>query len=72
MVRLTPNDAARAIEDLDLYRDLLRQAFGQRRKQLRNTLDFKGIAALAPYATRRAEELEIKDYVFMANELAQR
>ena len=72
VVRLTPNNAACAIEDLELYRDLLRRAFGQRRKQLRNTLDFKGIAALAPYAARRAEELEIKDYVFMANELARR
>ena len=47
------------------------QAFGQRRKQLRNSLEIMHIESLERYyGPRRAEELAFTDYVFMANELA--
>ncbi|MBF2735120.1 MAG: 16S rRNA (adenine(1518)-N(6)/adenine(1519)-N(6))-dimethyltransferase, partial [Betaproteobacteria bacterium AqS2] len=70
VVRLAPNRNAASIADPGLYAELLRQAFGQRRKQLRNSLAAMPVESLARYGGRRAEELEFADYVFMANELA--
>lgn len=55
---------------------MVKAAFGQRRKTLRNTLkpwlaeaDF---AALGLDATRRGETLEVADYVAIANHVAGR
>jgi 16S rRNA (adenine1518-N6/adenine1519-N6)-dimethyltransferase len=75
VVRLLP----RPREELDAKDDALmarvvRQAFSQRRKMLRNTLrgvmDETGLDALGIAPSRRAEELAVSDYVRICNALA--
>ena len=68
MVRLTPHAHQPWPEvDLDLLRQVVAQAFSQRRKTLRN--NFKNIhndAALASIGidpAQRAETLELKDFI---------
>jgi len=68
ILRLQPNPKFEAkVTDFDRYEDLVRQAFSQRRKTIRNTL--KGLcsseqiekAGLVP--TQRAEELSVTDFI---------
>ncbi|HMM55609.1 MAG TPA: 16S rRNA (adenine(1518)-N(6)/adenine(1519)-N(6))-dimethyltransferase RsmA [Candidatus Desulfobacillus sp.] len=77
VVRMLPRPAADlAARDEALLAAIVRDAFSQRRKMLRNTLrahlgeaDFE---ALAIDPRRRAEELAVGDYVRIANRLVER
>jgi 16S rRNA (adenine1518-N6/adenine1519-N6)-dimethyltransferase len=74
VVRLTPRREPLHPET-SLYRSLVKQAFGQRRKQLRNA--WNGIAQndaereiLEPHGQKRGEELAPTDYAAVAQQLA--
>jgi 16S rRNA (adenine1518-N6/adenine1519-N6)-dimethyltransferase len=75
VVRLVPRDPARiGIADPSLFAHVVRDAFGQRRKTLRNALsalcgsdDFNA-AGVNPSA--RAETLEVDQFIALANRLA--
>ena len=75
VVRMIPKPAAeRAARDEHLLGEIVTQAFGQRRKTLRNTLKGRvsdgqfAQAAIDPGA--RAEEIDVERYVALANLLA--
>jgi len=75
VVRLIPRDAAELnARDPGKLSMVVRAAFSQRRKMLRNTL--KGVLGDAGFAelgivpTRRAEDIAVADYVRIANHLA--
>jgi len=75
VVRLVPRPAAEiGIDDAELFEHLVRDAFGQRRKTMRNAVqalctgaDIEA-AGLRPDA--RAEQLAVADFVRLANQLA--
>lgn len=75
VIRLIPREATSHLVDSLLFEKLVKQAFSQRRKTLRNVL--KGIAteedmqAVAINATARSETLSLDDYVRLANHLSQ-
>jgi 16S rRNA (adenine1518-N6/adenine1519-N6)-dimethyltransferase len=75
VVRLVPRPAERlGARDEALFGRIVAAAFGQRRKMLRNTLavffEAKELAALGVEPTRRGEELEVADYLRIANACA--
>jgi 16S rRNA (adenine1518-N6/adenine1519-N6)-dimethyltransferase len=72
VVRLLPREPGRiGIDDRKRFADVVRAAFGQRRKTLRNALrnvcgeDIIRAAGIDPQA--RAEQLEVADFVRLAN-----
>jgi 16S rRNA (adenine1518-N6/adenine1519-N6)-dimethyltransferase len=75
VVRLVPRPAGDAgVQDTALFERLVREAFGQRRKTMRNAVqslctiaDFEAVG-LRPDA--RAEQLAVADFVRLANHLA--
>jgi 16S rRNA (adenine1518-N6/adenine1519-N6)-dimethyltransferase len=74
VVKLIPEHSrASAILDLPLFEQLVRQAFNQRRKTLRNSLkgfvDEDCLKALSIPSTCRAENVSVEDYVNIANQL---
>lgn len=77
VVRMIPRPRdALAASDEALLEDIVKSAFAQRRKMLRNTLRERlqegDWAALGIDPMRRAEELAVGDYVRIANRLAAR
>ena len=76
-VRLTPHDTP-PVDVLDerVFADLVRQAFSQRRKTLRNTLrrllDVEEIRAVGVDPGARAETLGLEEFTALANRLAGR
>ena len=77
VVRLIPKPADQVgIVDFPLFEALVRDAFGQRRKTLRNAVqqlcsgDDIAAAGLRPDA--RAEQLEVAQFIALANRLARR
>lgn len=75
LVRMIPRpQAALAADDEALLEEIVKSAFAQRRKMLRNTLRERlreeDWAALGIDPVRRAEELAVGDYVRIANRLA--
>lgn len=77
IVRLVPRPCEElAVRDEALFAAVVKAAFGQRRKTLRNTLkpwlDTDDFAALGLDATRRGETLEVADYVAIANHVTAR
>lgn len=77
VVRLVPRAPDTiAITDHAMYSAVVRDAFGQRRKTLRNALsnlcDADAIAAAGVRPDARAEQIEVADFVRLANELAAR
>jgi len=77
VVRLIPKDAAKVgIDNPALFEHVVRDAFGQRRKTLRNALsqvcssDDIIAAGIKPEA--RAEQLEVAAFIALANHLASR
>ena len=77
VVRLRPRAPDRiAIIDHDRFARLVRDAFGQRRKTLRNALstlcDAATIAAAGLNPGARAEQVAVPDFIALANHLAQR
>jgi 16S rRNA (adenine1518-N6/adenine1519-N6)-dimethyltransferase len=74
VVKLLPRTTqALSIKDPLLFEQIVRQAFGQRRKTLRNALkgmvDEECLRALSIAPTSRAENLSVNDYVNIANSL---
>lgn len=75
VVRLTPRQPADiAIRDRALFARVVRDAFGQRRKTLRNALssqcDADTIAATGLLPSARAEQVEVAGFVALANHLS--
>jgi 16S rRNA (adenine1518-N6/adenine1519-N6)-dimethyltransferase len=75
VVRLVPKPAsAIGIADPGLFERVVRDAFGQRRKTIRNALmqvcAAEAIEAAGLRPDRRAEQLEVADFVRLANHLA--
>jgi 16S rRNA (adenine1518-N6/adenine1519-N6)-dimethyltransferase len=75
VVRMIPRPlAALTADDEPLFGEVVKSAFAQRRKMLRNTLrewlSEADWTALGIAPTRRAEELEVGDYVRITNRLA--
>lgn len=71
IVRLTPQPPQHLAEDLQVLSETVRQAFGQRRKTLRNNLkgwvDDAGFAELNLDPSRRPETLSVAEFVALAN-----
>ena len=78
ILRITPHrPEAREICDLDSFRAVTKAAFGQRRKMLRSSLGSLGspeglLAAAKISPTRRAAELSVSEFVWLARALDQR
>jgi 16S rRNA (adenine1518-N6/adenine1519-N6)-dimethyltransferase len=75
VVRLVPRDPATVgIVDPKHFADVVRAAFGQRRKTLRNALngvvDEAGFAAAGVRSDARAEQLQVADFIALANATA--
>ena len=75
VVRLVPRDPATVgIADPQHFAHLVKAAFGQRRKTLRNALngivDEAGFAATGVRSDARAEQLEVADFIALANATA--
>ena len=75
VVRLVPRPASEiAVEDRAMFSRVVRDAFGQRRKTLRNALsnicDANAIAAGGLDPTLRAEQVPVDGFVALANALA--
>ncbi|MCF7830123.1 MAG: 16S rRNA (adenine(1518)-N(6)/adenine(1519)-N(6))-dimethyltransferase RsmA [Candidatus Marinimicrobia bacterium] len=67
---------SRHIPDFDLYRVVVRTAFGKRRKTLRNALDYLPLSAFDPDTLsfdtgQRAEELDIREFIKLTREIAE-
>lgn len=76
IVRLTPHDVLPHVaHDETLLFDVVREAFGQRRKTLRNNLkgriDAETLAALDIDPGRRPQTLDVAEFVRIANHLAE-
>lgn len=75
VVRLVPRpDAEITVVDRPLFARVVRDAFGQRRKTLRNALsnvcDADAIAAAGLEPSHRAEQIPVEGFVALANSLA--
>jgi 16S rRNA (adenine1518-N6/adenine1519-N6)-dimethyltransferase len=75
VMRLVPRDPARiGIDDRKRFADVVRAAFGQRRKTLRNALrlvcDEAALRDAGVDPQARAEQLEVADFVRLANRIA--
>ena len=74
VIRLVPRPPATPVADHGLFERLVRQAFGQRRKTLRNALrgwiDEEGFRRAGIDPTLRAETLAVADFVRLADDLA--
>lgn len=76
IVRLVPHAPERiGVADATRFADVVRDAFGQRRKTLRNALskqcDAAAIEAAGLRPDARAEQIEVADFVRLANHLTQ-
>jgi len=72
VARLVPRDPAQVgIDDVKRFADVVRAAFGQRRKTLRNALssvcDARHFEAAGVRPDARAEQLEVADFIRLAN-----
>jgi len=71
VVRLTPHQQRLEVKDLDTFTQVVKLAFGQRRKTLRNAL--KEIATAEQLSTagvepiRRAEQLTVAEFANISN-----
>jgi len=79
IVRFTPRDEKRiGIFDHEVFREIVKQGFSQRRKQLRKLLagqidDWESISKkIAAPLTARAEELSLEQWIALANLIAPR
>jgi 16S rRNA (adenine1518-N6/adenine1519-N6)-dimethyltransferase len=75
VVRMVPRDAATVgVRDHARFEAVVRDAFGQRRKTLRNALsqqcDAAAIEAAGVRPEARAEQIEVADFVRLANSLS--
>src|SRR5205814_3792054 len=77
IIRFTPRDEKRiGIFDHDVFREIVKRGFSQRRKQLRKLLashidDWENIAKkISAPLTARAEELSLEQWIALANRIA--
>lgn len=74
VVRLIPRPEPEAVGDPGCYHELLRRAFGQRRKTLRNALKGfagpEGLARAGIEPAQRAEELSVSDFARLSRQLS--
>ena len=74
VIRLVPRPPRTSVADHALFECLVRQAFGQRRKTLRNALrgwiDEEGFRRAGIDPMLRPETLAVADFVRLANDLA--
>ncbi len=73
VIRLTRCENQLLDYDYELFRNIVKTAFNQRRKMLRNTLKvfFQNEALLeAPFFQRRPEQLSVQDYIALAQRIA--
>jgi len=75
VVRLVPKPAAQiGIDDRPAFADVVRDAFGQRRKTLRNALSKlcgpEDFAAVGVRPEARAEQLAVEEFIALGNRLA--
>ncbi|QKG79284.1 16S rRNA (adenine(1518)-N(6)/adenine(1519)-N(6))-dimethyltransferase RsmA [Tenuifilum thalassicum] len=73
VVRLTRNGVTNLGCDYKLFERVVKAAFNQRRKTLRNAIKarFNGIEISDTYAGRRAEQLSVEQFVDLTNEITQ-
>jgi len=74
VVRLVPRAAGSIdVQDRKLFAHVVRDAFGQRRKTLRNALsqvcDAAALQAVGISPQARAEQIEVADFIRLANSL---
>ncbi len=78
LIKLEPKHREDTAGDYDLFRDLVRAAFSNRRKKLKNALlnsdnerlrSATTLQALSYYVDRRAEEISVEEFVLMANSI---
>jgi 16S rRNA (adenine1518-N6/adenine1519-N6)-dimethyltransferase len=75
VVKLELNKAAHGIGNVTLFKELVRSAFGKRRKKLGNSLkDFFVNKNINPEdldidLSKRAEELNVEDFIILANDI---
>jgi 16S rRNA (adenine1518-N6/adenine1519-N6)-dimethyltransferase len=75
VVRLVPKPASKiGVEDKAMFERVVREAFGMRRKTLRNALqavcDADAIAAAGIRPELRAEQVEVAGFINLSNRLA--
>lgn len=74
VIRLKRNNRKDIDCDAKLYTNIVRTAFGQRRKTLRNSLkQFSGmnLEQIAEYQSKRAEELKVDDFILITKTIAE-
>lgn len=72
VIRLRRNDVTELGCDVNLFKKVIKTAFNQRRKTLRNalkSLELTPGAELENLLTKRAEQLSVADFVFITNNL---
>ena len=71
LLRLRPRPQRHELADSELFAEIVRRAFGQRRKQLANALgDYAGFAG--EYAKMRPEQLAVDDYLHITARVRER
>ncbi len=71
VIKLMRNDQRYLYCDEQLFFQVVKTAFNQRRKMLRNALKkFGNIESISNYADKRAEQLSVSDFVLLTNEIA--
>ena len=66
VIRMVRNGVTNLPCDEVIFKQLVKTAFGQRRKMLRNALgvfQLNSLQGFEPYLTKRAEELSVQDYI---------
>jgi 16S rRNA (adenine1518-N6/adenine1519-N6)-dimethyltransferase len=71
VIRMTRREGELGCDEV-LFRKVVKTAFNQRRKKLRNAISSFGISdqTLGEYASKRAEELSVKDFVALTQLIA--
>jgi 16S rRNA (adenine1518-N6/adenine1519-N6)-dimethyltransferase len=71
VIRMTRRDGELACDEV-LFRKVVKTAFNQRRKKLRNAISSFGISdqTLSEFASKRAEELSVEDFVTLTQLIA--
>ncbi len=72
VIRLTRNKIENLSCDENLFKEMVKTGFNQRRKTLRNSLgkfNFYNPEALSELLSKRAEQLNIEDFIFLVNNL---
>lgn len=70
VIRLTKLEKQPNIADFNRYKNIVKAAFNQRRKTLRNAIKFYDTSQIdQSMLSKRAEQLDVKDYVYLYEKL---